>query len=163
MVQPSCFCTLACKHSYLHAPAAARRSFRRHVHHFGFCKCNESNPRFRYFHCGIAKPRLGCQERKGRRILHAHRFNPIGYERHDEPLATSLWFFLGLEMASVPMACVVAFDAYRNNSAEAAAKFILTATFSSGVMLYGISFIYGASVPCTLAILLQICKRHLSL
>ena len=55
-----------------------------------------------------------------------------------------LMFFLGLEMASVPMACVVAFDAYRNNSAEAAAKFILTATFSSGVMLYGISFIYGA-------------------
>ena len=55
-----------------------------------------------------------------------------------------LMFFLGLEMASVPMACVIAFDAYRNNSAEAAAKFILTATFSSGVMLYGISFIYAA-------------------
>ena len=34
-----------------------------------------------------------------------------------------LMFFLGLEMASVPMACVIAFDAYRNNSAEAAAKF----------------------------------------
>ena len=32
---------------------------------------------------------------------------------------------------------------YRKNSAEAAAKFILTATFSSGVMLYGISFLYG--------------------
>ena len=53
-------------------------------------------------------------------------------------------FFLGLEMASVPMACLVAFDKYRHNSAEAGAKFILTATFSSGVMLYGISFIYGA-------------------
>lgn len=55
-----------------------------------------------------------------------------------------LLFFLGLEMASVPMACLVAFDKYRKDSAEAAAKFILTATFSSGVMLYGISFIYGA-------------------
>ena len=54
-----------------------------------------------------------------------------------------LTFFLGLEMASVPLACVVAFDKYRNDSAEAAAKFILTATFSSGVMLYGISFIYA--------------------
>lgn len=53
-------------------------------------------------------------------------------------------FFLGLEMASVPMACLVAFDKYRHDSAEAGAKFILTATFSSGVMLYGISFIYGA-------------------
>lgn len=55
-----------------------------------------------------------------------------------------LLFFLGLEMASVPMACLVAFDKYRHNSAEAGAKFILTATFSSGVMLYGISFIYAA-------------------
>ena len=55
-----------------------------------------------------------------------------------------LLFFLGLEMASVPMACLVAFDKYRHNSAEAGAKFILTATFSSGVMLFGISLIYGA-------------------
>ncbi len=55
-----------------------------------------------------------------------------------------LMFFLGLEMASVPMACLVAFDRYKQKSAEAAAKYILTATFSSGVMLYGISFLYGA-------------------
>lgn len=55
-----------------------------------------------------------------------------------------LLFFLGLEMASVPMACLVAFDKYRHHSAEAGAKFILTATFSSGVMLFGISFLYGA-------------------
>ena len=56
-----------------------------------------------------------------------------------------LMFFLGLEMASVPMGCMVALDKYRKNSAEAAAKFILTATFSSGVMLYGISFLYGST------------------
>ena len=56
-----------------------------------------------------------------------------------------LMFFLGLEMASVPMACLVGLDKYRHNSAEAAAKFILTATFSSGVMLYGISMLYGAT------------------
>ena len=55
-----------------------------------------------------------------------------------------LMFFLGLEMASVPMACLVAFDKFKKESAEGAAKFVLTATFSSGVMLYGISFIYGA-------------------
>lgn len=55
-----------------------------------------------------------------------------------------LLFFIGLEMASVPMACLVALDKYRHHSAEAAAKFILTATFSSGVMLYGISFLYGS-------------------
>ena len=56
-----------------------------------------------------------------------------------------LMFFLGLEMASVPMACLVAMDKYRHFSAEAGAKFIITATFSSGVMLFGISFIYGAT------------------
>ena len=56
-----------------------------------------------------------------------------------------LMFFLGLEMASVPMACMVAFDKKRKNSAEGAAKYILVATFSSGVMLFGISFIYAAT------------------
>ena len=56
-----------------------------------------------------------------------------------------LLFFLGLEMASVPMACLVAFDKLRKQSAEGAAKFILTATFSSGVMLYGLSMLYGAT------------------
>lgn len=56
-----------------------------------------------------------------------------------------LMFFLGLEMASVPMACLVAFDKMRKQSAEGAAKYILTATFSSGVMLFGLSFIYAAT------------------
>ena len=55
-----------------------------------------------------------------------------------------LLFFLGLEMASVPLACMVAFDKTRN-SAEGAAKYILVATFSSGVMLFGISFIYAST------------------
>ena len=56
-----------------------------------------------------------------------------------------LMFFLGLETASVPMACLVALDKMKKISAEATAKYILTATFSSGVMLYGISFVYGAA------------------
>ena len=56
-----------------------------------------------------------------------------------------LLFFLGLEMASVPMACLVAFDKYRHNSAEAGARFLLPAIFSSGVMLYGIRFLYAAT------------------
>ena len=56
-----------------------------------------------------------------------------------------LLFFLGLEMASVPLACMVAFDKHKKNSAEGAAKYILVATFSSGVMLFGISFIYATT------------------
>lgn len=54
-----------------------------------------------------------------------------------------LLFFVGLEMASVPMAALVAFDKYRHHSAEAGAKYILMALFSSGLLLYGLSLIYG--------------------
>ena len=54
-----------------------------------------------------------------------------------------LMFYIGLEMASIPMAALVAFDKYRHHSAEASAKYILTALFSSGLLLYGISLIYG--------------------
>lgn len=56
-----------------------------------------------------------------------------------------LLFFIGLELASVPMACLVAFDKYKGHSAEAGAKFILCALFASGLMLYGISFLYGTT------------------
>ena len=56
-----------------------------------------------------------------------------------------LLFFLGLETASVPMACLVAMDKWKKQSAEGAAKYILTATFSSGVMLFGLSFVYGST------------------
>lgn len=56
-----------------------------------------------------------------------------------------LLFFIGLELASIPMACLVAFDKYKRYSAEAGAKYILTALFSSGLMLYGISFLYGTT------------------
>lgn len=55
-----------------------------------------------------------------------------------------LMFFIGLEMASIPMAALVAFDKYRHHSAEAGAKYILTALFSSGLLLYGISLLYGS-------------------
>ncbi|WP_455593209.1 NADH-quinone oxidoreductase subunit N [Bacteroides sp.] len=56
-----------------------------------------------------------------------------------------LMFFIGLEMASIPMAALVAFDKYRHHSAEAGAKYILTALFSSALLLFGLSMIYGTS------------------
>ncbi len=55
-----------------------------------------------------------------------------------------LLFFIGLETASLPVAALVAFDKNRNESAEAALKFIFNAIFSSAVMIFGISFLYGA-------------------
>ena len=56
-----------------------------------------------------------------------------------------LMFFIGLETASIPMATLVAFDKYRHNSAEAGAKYILTALFSSALLLFGLSLIYGTT------------------
>lgn len=56
-----------------------------------------------------------------------------------------LMFFIGLELASVPMTALVAFDKKRFESAEAGAKFILLALFSSALLLYGLSLIYGAT------------------
>lgn len=56
-----------------------------------------------------------------------------------------LMFFIGLETASIPMATLAAFDKYKHKSAEAGAKYILTAVFASGLSLYGISLIYGTT------------------
>ena len=43
------------------------------------------------------------------------------------------------------MTALVAFDKWRSTSAEAGAKYILVALFSSSLLLYGISMIYGAT------------------
>ena len=56
-----------------------------------------------------------------------------------------LMFYIGLETASIPMATLAAFDKFRQKSAEAGAKYILTAMFSSGLLLFGLSMIYGAA------------------
>ena len=56
-----------------------------------------------------------------------------------------LLFVIGLELATIPMTCLVSFEKYKRHSAEAGAKYILSAMFSSGLMLYGISFLYGTT------------------
>ena len=53
-------------------------------------------------------------------------------------------FYIGLETASLPMAALIAFDKYTHNSAEAGAKYMFTAVFSSAVMLFGLSLLYGS-------------------
>lgn len=62
-----------------------------------------------------------------------------------------LMFFIGLEMASIPVAALVAYDKYRFESAEAGAKFILLALFSSALLLYGLSFFYAITGTLYLA------------
>ncbi len=56
-----------------------------------------------------------------------------------------LTFFIGLETASIPVAGLAAYDRYKSRSAEAGIKLILLSALSSGVLLLGISLIYGAT------------------
>jgi NADH-quinone oxidoreductase subunit N len=56
-----------------------------------------------------------------------------------------LLFYLSLELATLPLAALVNFDLQRKRSSEAAVKFILNSAFSSGLLLMGISLVYGAS------------------
>ena len=56
-----------------------------------------------------------------------------------------LMFYLGLELATIPIAALAAFEIHKNKSAEAGIKLILSSALSSGVLLYGISMIYGAT------------------
>lgn len=56
-----------------------------------------------------------------------------------------LMFFIGLELASIPLTALIAYDKFRYESAEAGAKFILLALFSAALLLYGISLLYGAT------------------
>jgi NADH-quinone oxidoreductase subunit N len=56
-----------------------------------------------------------------------------------------LMFYLGLELATIPVAALAAFEKYKNKSAEAGIKLILMSALSSGVLLYGLSMIYGTT------------------
>ncbi|MCC6721930.1 MAG: NADH-quinone oxidoreductase subunit N [Bacteroidia bacterium] len=56
-----------------------------------------------------------------------------------------LMFYLGLELASITLAALVNFDLEKKKSSEAAMKMILLSAFSSGIMLFGISLLYGTS------------------
>lgn len=56
-----------------------------------------------------------------------------------------LLFIIGLEAASLPLAAMVAFDKKRYESHEAAIKYIMTAVFSSAILMMGLSFVYASS------------------
>jgi NADH-quinone oxidoreductase subunit N len=56
-----------------------------------------------------------------------------------------LTFYLGLELATIPIAALAAYDRYNNKSAEAGIKLILISALSSGVLLYGLAMIYGTT------------------
>jgi NADH-quinone oxidoreductase subunit N len=60
-----------------------------------------------------------------------------------------LMFYLGLELSSIPLAAMANFDLEKRKSSEAAFKFIISSAFSSGLLLFGISLVYGLTGSLT--------------
>ncbi len=56
-----------------------------------------------------------------------------------------LMFYLSVELATIPVAAMANFDLDKKISSEASMKMILSSALSSGVLLFGISLIYGAT------------------
>ena len=56
-----------------------------------------------------------------------------------------LMFYLGLELSTLPVAALAAFEVTKRISSEAGIKFILSAALASGVSLFGISMLYATS------------------
>jgi NADH-quinone oxidoreductase subunit N len=56
-----------------------------------------------------------------------------------------LMLYLGLELATIPIAALAAFTHFNTKSSEAGIKLLLSSALSSGILLYGISMIYGSS------------------
>ncbi|HEY8893248.1 MAG TPA: NADH-quinone oxidoreductase subunit N [Niastella sp.] len=60
-----------------------------------------------------------------------------------------LMFYVGLELSSIPLAAMANFDLGKRKSSEAAMKFIVSSAFASGLLLFGISLVYGATGTLT--------------
>ena len=56
-----------------------------------------------------------------------------------------IMFYIGLELATIPITALAAFERYKNKSAEAGIKLIFTSALSSGILLYGLSMFYGTT------------------
>jgi NADH-quinone oxidoreductase subunit N len=66
-----------------------------------------------------------------------------------------LIFYLGLELATIPVAALANFDLDKKKSSEGAMKMILSSAFSSGLLLFGISLVYGSTGTISFAEITQ--------
>lgn len=64
-----------------------------------------------------------------------------------------LIFYLALELATIPVAAMANFDLHKKRSSEGAMKLILSSAFSSGILLFGISLIYGITGTLSFALI----------
>jgi len=56
-----------------------------------------------------------------------------------------LMFYIGLELTTLPVAALVAYETYKRISAEGAVKYILSSALASGTALFGISLLYATT------------------
>jgi len=56
-----------------------------------------------------------------------------------------LMFYIGLELATLPVAALVAYETSKRISAEAGVKFILSSALASGTAIFGISLLYATT------------------
>ncbi len=56
-----------------------------------------------------------------------------------------LMFYLGLELSTLPVAALAAYETSKRKSSEAGIKLILSAALASGISLFGISMLYATS------------------
>ncbi len=59
---------------------------------------------------------------------------------------TLLFLFLGIEIISIPLYILTGSDKRNLKSNEASLKYLLMGSFSTGIMLLGITFIYGGNI-----------------
>lgn len=56
-----------------------------------------------------------------------------------------LMFFLGLELSTLPVAALAAFEITKRRSSESGIKLILSAALASGISLFGVSMLYATA------------------
>lgn len=56
-----------------------------------------------------------------------------------------LMFYIGMELSTLPVAALAAFEILKRESGEAGIKFILSAALASGIALFGISILYATT------------------
>ncbi|MGB0909558.1 MAG: NADH-quinone oxidoreductase subunit N [Nitrospirales bacterium] len=59
--------------------------------------------------------------------------------------ADLLTIYLGIELMSIPLYIMAGFKRFEAKSIESSAKYFILGSFSSGILLYGISLLYGVS------------------
>ena len=64
-----------------------------------------------------------------------------------------IMIFLAMELVGIPLFVLTGYSVTKQKSIEAATKFFLVAVFSSGMLVYGISLVYGAFGTTSLSVL----------